>query len=100
MKYKVYFTCVAHLNSHQSHFKCSVVLSGQELCWITVQLWAIQADQNGFLTLEKITSVGKGSVFLQRASFDLRDSDRALEVRFLHLAIGAMLLEEEIISRC
>ena len=48
---------------------------------------------------EKITNVGEGSLFLQRPSLGLRDSDKQL-VRFLHLVLGVMLLEEEIINKC
>lgn len=43
-------------------------------------------------------SLGKVSLSLQRTSFELSNSDKAMEVRVLKLVVGAMFLEEEIIS--
>lgn len=99
MKHNVCFTYVAHLNSHQSHFKCSVIVSGQELYWINSTALGYPSGPEWLSDTEKITNVREGSLFLQRASLGLRDSDKATEVRFLHLVLGVMLLEE-ITNKC
>ena len=61
---------------------------------LTVQLWTIKEGQSGFLTLKGLERLRKDSLSLHRALFGPRDSDKAMEVKFLQLVIVAIFLEQ------
>lgn len=81
----MYFTCAAHLSLYQPHFECSVVTHGY---FINSVALGYQSGPRWLFGNKRMKSLGKGSLCLQRALFGPRDSDKAMEIRFLWVIVA------------
>lgn len=81
----MYFTCAAQLSLYQPHFECSVVIHGY---FINSVALGYQSGPRWLFGNKGMKSLGKGSLCLQRALFGPRDSDKAMEIRFLWVIVA------------